>query len=88
MSRAVTYSNFYCTQCTNKISLPRKNSKQRERNHLKNIYCIKCKEEVNHYEVRSCDHDFVFDVFAEKVAAREFKTKKGDAVIEKISKVF
>jgi hypothetical protein len=84
MKNSISYSSFYCTQCTNKISLPRKQSRQREKNHLKNIYCIKCKEEVNHYEVRSCDHDFVFDVFAKNVALKEFQTKKGDAAIEKI----
>lgn len=76
MNRSVTYSTFYCTQCTNKISLPRRNSRQRERSHLKNIYCVKCREEVNHYEVREFDHDFMYDNFVQQVAAREFKTKK------------
>jgi hypothetical protein len=76
MAKSMTYSDFYCTQCTNKLSLPRKNSKQREKMHLKSIYCIKCKDEINHYEVRDCDHDFVFSNFVEQVQLKMFKTKK------------
>ena len=73
MSRAVTYSTFYCTECANKISLPRLKSKQREKQHLKNIYCIKCKYQVNHYEVRDCDNDFIFEEFLQQVKNKEFR---------------
>jgi hypothetical protein len=76
MGRSVTYSDFYCVQCTNKMTLPRKNSKQREKSHLKSLYCVKCKDEINHYEVRDCDHDFNFEDFAAGVAAKEFNLKK------------
>ncbi len=55
--RNFTISDFYCLKCKNKISLPRKSSKQRERQHLKKIYCIKCREEVNHIEKREFDYE-------------------------------
>lgn len=48
-------STFFCVQCNNQISLPRKSSRQRERGHLKKIYCVKCKTEVNHSEQREFD---------------------------------
>ena len=45
--------DFYCTKCGRKgIPLARKLGKQREPAHLKKLYCIYCKEEVNHAEVR------------------------------------
>lgn len=57
-----TISTFTCTQCNNSISLPRKASKQRERGHLKRIYCIKCKEEINHLEKREFDYENNFQL--------------------------
>lgn len=53
--RNYTISTFYCVQCSNSISLPRKSSRQREKGHLKKIYCVKCKCEVNHTEQREFD---------------------------------
>lgn len=50
-----TISKFICSQCSGANFLPRKTSKQRERGHLKRIYCVKCKEEVNHIEHREFD---------------------------------
>ena len=47
-------NDFYCVECGNKgICLPRKNGKYREAGHLKKIYCVKCKKQVNHVEIRS-----------------------------------
>ena len=46
-------SDFYCTKCGKKgIPIARKTSSQREPEHLKKLYCIYCKETVNHAEVR------------------------------------
>ena len=48
-----TLSEFYCTECGNKgINIVRKNGQQREAGHLKNLYCIHCKKETNHVEIR------------------------------------
>lgn len=48
-----TTSDFYCTKCGSKgIPLFRINGKQREAGHLKILYCVNCKERVNHAEVR------------------------------------
>ena len=49
-------SNFYCTNCSNCIPLPRMENKKREKGHLKKLYCPCCKQEVNHLEVREIDY--------------------------------
>ena len=42
---------FYCTCCGNRgIPIARNTASQRGRGHLKKLYCIYCKKEVNHYE--------------------------------------
>jgi hypothetical protein len=49
-----TISEMYCTKCGKRgIDIPRKPGSQREAGHLKKLYCIWCKEETNHAEVRS-----------------------------------
>lgn len=51
-SQTIT-SDFYCTKCGRKgIPIARKIGSQREPEHLKRLYCIYCKEAVNHAEVR------------------------------------
>lgn len=45
--------------------LPRRESLRRGKGHLKKVYCIRCREEVNHLEVREIDIDFDIDVFLE-----------------------
>ncbi len=75
-SRKFTYSDFYCLCCLNKITLPRKGSRQREKNHLKSIYCIHCKGNVNHYEVRDCDIDFDLEELKLEIQNGTFDSKK------------
>lgn len=42
---------FYCTKCGNKgLAVWRSKASQRGKGHLKKLYCVHCKEEVNHYE--------------------------------------
>lgn len=55
MGRAITMEHsFYCIKCGNKgIPLPRKLGHQREKFHRKKMYCIFCKEVVNHIECRT-----------------------------------
>ena len=63
MKKQYEISTFYCTKCAGKIELPRKMSQKREKGHLKKIYCINCKEEINHLEIRSNDMDFDLEQF-------------------------
>jgi hypothetical protein len=43
--------NFYCCKCGAKgIPVVRKQNKLREKMHLKQLWCINCKEVVNHVE--------------------------------------
>ena len=75
-SKKFTYSDFYCLLCLNKITLPRKGSRQREKSHLKSIYCIHCKGYVNHYEVRDCDIDFDLEELKSAITDGVFNDKK------------
>lgn len=53
-----TISDFHCTLCGAKgMPIPRKMSKQREAKHLKKLYCLHCKKETNHVEIRPFDYD-------------------------------
>lgn len=52
MARNVVYTDFYCINCGNKITLPRKKGHQHERGHLKKCYCYSCKHTLNFYEVK------------------------------------
>lgn len=48
--------NFYCTKCGNRgIPLPRKQGFKHESFHRKKLYCMFCKEEVNHIECKTFD---------------------------------
>lgn len=48
-----TTSNFYCTECGGKgIPIMRLTGKDREAGHLKRLFCLKCRKETNHAEVR------------------------------------
>ena len=48
--------SFYCIRCGNKgIPLMRKQGFQHERLHRKKLYCMFCKEEVNHVECKSLE---------------------------------
>ena len=50
----VTIHRFFCTKCGKEgITLPRKRGHERERMHKKKLYCIFCKDEINHIECRN-----------------------------------
>ena len=50
-------SRFFCTRCGREgIPIPRKNNRAREAGHLKKLWCIYCKDEVNHVEVKNFTH--------------------------------
>jgi ribosomal protein L37AE/L43A len=46
------YSDFVCTECGSEITLSRVASRIREANHIKHIYCHKCRKETMHKEFR------------------------------------
>lgn len=43
-------TEFFCTRCGHKHSIHRKDNKRKKSGHLKKLYCIRCKEEVNAVE--------------------------------------
>ena len=55
-NRNLVFSNFVCQECGNQIRLPRSRGKQREVGHIKDIYCIGCKTETKHDEIRYNDY--------------------------------
>lgn len=58
-------SEFCCCRCGAKgMPIARKQSKQREKGHLKKLWCIHCKDEVNHVEIRPFD-DYSYQDFLE-----------------------
>ena len=63
--------DFFCTCCGNKgIGIWRNTAAQRGRGHLKKLYCIHCKREVNHYE---CYNEADVEKFKRKFENGDFK---------------
>jgi len=53
-SKKFSISDMYCVECGQKnIPIPRKVGKERERGHLKKLYCVHCNKETNHCEIKS-----------------------------------
>jgi hypothetical protein len=51
MSKLITDEEFYCCKCGKRgIPISRQKGKARKPGHLKKIWCLNCKEEVNHVE--------------------------------------
>jgi len=49
----MSQSRFFCTSCGNEgLPIMRPKGQMREPGHLKKLYCIHCKKEINHAEVR------------------------------------
>lgn len=49
-------SDFYCTSCGKKgVPIIRNHGKMREAGHLKKLFCIHCKKETNHVEIRDTE---------------------------------
>lgn len=61
-NKSIAMSDFYCTCCGKKgIPIIRKMGKLKESGHLKKLYCLFCKKETNHCEIRSCGDYTYFD---------------------------
>ena len=66
----MTSHDFYCMKCGNKgIPLSRKTGHQHSKFHRKKLYCVYCKEEVNHVECRNMMEDYKNGLFAEEAEA-------------------
>jgi hypothetical protein len=69
-------SEMYCTCCGNKgISIPRKSNKFRGSGHLKKIYCIYCKAEKNHVEIRPIYSNYNYDDFQLEMKYNNFDSE-------------
>lgn len=53
--RNTVKTDLICPQCYNCTFIRRIKGRERPLAHQKKLYCIKCKEEVNHIEVRDID---------------------------------
>jgi hypothetical protein len=50
----INFNDFYCLLCGKKsYTLPRKDCKRKEKFHRKKLYCLNCRCEVNHIELKS-----------------------------------
>lgn len=48
-------SDFYCSFCGNKQPIPRPDSEQREKYHVKTMHCFKCNHDTPFVEIRETD---------------------------------
>ena len=76
----ITISRFFCTQCACEgIPIARKQQKQREAGQLKKFYCINCKKECNHVEIRPFEDGYNYEDFLEEFKMGRF-TKDGKRI--------
>lgn len=75
MGKNFSEHSFYCVQCGNKgVPLMRKQGHKHKKFHRKKLYCVHCKEEVNHIECKTQEEveEFKFN-FKNEVYADEAK---------------
>ena len=71
-------TELFCLNCGNRgIPIYRQRNKIREAGHRKALYCIHCKETVNHYECRNSNE--VLD-FKSRFATGEFTAEAKDSI--------
>ena len=76
MGRAYDEHSFFCIKCGNKgIPLSRKQGHQHERFHKKKLWCVHCREEVNHIECKTFDE---VETFKENFKKGVYKNKLND----------
>ena len=52
MRNAILDHEFYCCKCGTKgLPILRRVGKEKEKGHLKKLYCYKCKMKINHLEL-------------------------------------
>lgn len=75
-----SYENhdFYCMNCGRKgIPLSRRVSLQHGKFHRKKLYCIYCKEEVNHIECKTYEE---VQIFKDAFEREEFKEEAEESL--------
>ncbi len=78
MSRGNDFSvsKMYCCKCGQEgISIPRRSGQYRAPGHLKKMYCIHCKQEWNHAEIRSMYSDYNYEDFKLEMDYNNFDDK-------------
>lgn len=76
MGRAYDEHSFFCIKCGNKgIPLSRKQGHQHERFHKKKLWCVHCREEVNHIECKTFDE---VETFKENFKKGVYKNELND----------
>ena len=65
--KGMEYHDFFCLKCGNKgIPIGRKQGFQHGKFHRKKLYCIHCKEEVNHIECKNDEEVYEFQCMFEE----------------------
>lgn len=69
-------SDFYCTSCGEKtMPVWRKSGQGREAGHLKRLYCLKCKREVNCIEIKPFSTAYTLNDFKLEYEYGNFDTE-------------
>lgn len=70
--RIAQASRFFCTNCGKEgIPVARKLGQERKSGHLKKLYCLYCKDEYNHVEVKTTG-DYTYEDFLEEFNSGRF----------------
>lgn len=66
-------SSFYCTQCGSEgIPIQRPVGNEREKGHLKKLYCLCCKKETNFVEIRTNNYKYTYKDFLNEFLGENF----------------
>ena len=80
MGKYYSVHDFYCLKCGNKgLPIQRGRNLQREKFHRKKLYCMTCKEEVNHVECKNLED---VEVFKDAFNAGYFKQEAEMPVVD------
>lgn len=64
------YSNLECTECGNKLVIPRKKAKRREEGHIKHMFCPICATTTAHIEDNRTKQEIEWDKIQEELLAK------------------
>lgn len=73
MRRNYVDSEFYCVKCGNKVfDIWRRKGAERNAGHLKRLYCLKCKEEINCCEIKFGCINYTYEDFLLEFEGKNF----------------
>ncbi|MBQ9019562.1 MAG: hypothetical protein IJ097_04570 [Bacilli bacterium] len=75
MNKKVTPTSLICPECGNISKIWRSTNKQKEMYHKKKLYCVICKKEINHIELKDIDFFIAGLKFKEELTEEEIKIK-------------